>query len=391
VTATAIIVGAGPAGLAAACLLAHDNIATTVIAPESATDHRTTALMDPSIRMLKYLNLWPGEIAQYCSPLKHLHIVDDTGNTVSAPKLEFAATELGLEAFGYNVPLAHLIPALRNRAIELGVTFVTAQALSFEHTGDHVTIAASDGSNHTARIILAADGANSVVRNAAKIEIETTTFDQAALATSFAHSAPHDFISTEFHKAAGPFTIVPLPGNRSSLVWMDLPDRIASLKAMPDADLATEIQLETKGLLGRISEIGSRASYAMRSQRAKTFAANRVMLIGESAHQLPPIGAQGLNMSLRDAAQAVDLILLAEDPGADSVLAEYNSLRQADTIPRSLVVTWMNHSLLSTMLPATLARVAALTAASMIPALRQRIMQQGLSPTSNLPFAMRTR
>jgi 2-octaprenyl-6-methoxyphenol hydroxylase len=390
-TTTAIIVGAGPAGLAAACLLAHENIATTVIAPEPAIDYRTTALMDPSVRMLKYLNLWPDKIAEHTSPLKHLHIIDDTGNIVAAPKLEFAATELGLEAFGYNVPLAQLIPALRTRAAELGVTFVTAQAQQFEGLDDHASVIASDGSKYTAKVILAADGANSAIRNAAKIESETTTFNQAALATSFAHSAPHDFISTEFHKSAGPFTTVPLPGNRSSLVWMDMPDRIAALKVMPDADLAIEIQLETKGLLGRISDLGPRASYAMRSQRAKTFAATRVMLIGEAAHQLPPIGAQGLNMSLRDAAQAADLILNAEDPGDDSVLAQYSALRQADTNPRSMIVSWMNYSLLSNMLPTTLARVAALTATSMIPALRQKIMQQGLSPAANLPFAMRAR
>ncbi len=390
-TATAIVVGAGPAGLAAACLLAHDNISTTVIATESTPDHRTIALMDPSIRMLKYLHVWPGKLADNSAPLKHLHIIDDTGNTVTAPKLEFASTELDLDAFGYNVPLAILVPTLKARATELGVTFLTAAARHFENTGDHATITVSDGGTHSAKIIIAADGANSVIRSAAKIATETSTFDQAALATSFAHSAPHDFVSTEFHKSAGPFTTVPLPGNRSSLVWMDRPDRIEVLKQMPDADLATEIQLETRGILGRISDVGPRAAYAMRSQRAKAYAANRVMLVGEAAHQMPPIGAQGLNMSLRDAAHAADLIINAEDPGADKVLAEYNALRQADINPRSLGVTWMNRSLLSGLLPATLARVAALTAAGAIPPLRKRIMQQGLAPASNLPFAMRAR
>jgi 2-octaprenyl-6-methoxyphenol hydroxylase len=388
-TFKAIVVGAGPAGLAAACLLAHDNIKTAVIAPEPPEDYRTTAVMDPAIRMLKYIGVWPGTIAEHCAPLKQLHIVDDTGNTVTAPRIEFASTELDLEAFGYNTPLSSLVPALKARAVELGVTFIDATATHFENIGHNACITTSDGKKYDAAVILAADGANSAIRNAAGFGLGTTKFDQSAMATSFAHSAPHDFISTEFHKSAGPFTTVPLPGNRSSLVWMDRPKRIEQLEFLSDADLAVEIQLETKGFLGRISDVGPRAVFAMRSQHAKPYAANRVMLVGEAAHQFPPIGAQGLNVSMRDAAHAADLILHADDAGSDSTMAEYNRLRQADVGPRTTAISVMNASLLSELLPATLARVAALTAATAIPPLRKFVMQQGLTPSLNVPFAMR--
>ncbi len=388
-TFKAVVVGSGPAGLAAACLLAHDNIKTAVVAPVPDVDHRTTALMDPAIRMLKYIGIWPGNIAEHCAPLKHLHISDDTGNTITAPKIEFAATELGLDAFGYNVPLAKLVPALKARAVELGVTFVNATAETFENLNDVARITTSDGETYEAAVILAADGANSTIRSAAGFKVESTQFDQSALTTSFIHSAPHQFISAEFHKSAGPFTTVPLPGNRSSLVWMDRPDRINQLKSLSDADLAVEIQLETKGFLGRISGVGPRAVFAMRSQRANSFAANRVMLVGEAAHQFPPIGAQGLNMSMRDAAHAADLILHAEDPGSDTTMSEYNRLRQADVSPRVTAISMMNASLLSELSSSTLARVAALTMASKIPPLRKFVMKQGLTPSQNIPFAMR--
>jgi 2-octaprenyl-6-methoxyphenol hydroxylase len=388
-TFKAIVVGSGPTGLAAACLLAHDNIKTAIIAPEPPIDHRTTALMDPAIRMLKYIGIWPGDISQHCAPLKQLHIIDDTGNTVTAPNIEFASTELGLDAFGYNVPLASLVPAMKTRAIELGATFVNATAAKFENMNNLARITTSDDEVYEAAVILAADGANSTIRGAAGFKVESSQFDQSALTTSFAHSSPHDFISTEFHKSAGPFTTVPLPGNRSSLVWMGRPDRIDHLKSLSDADLAVEIQLETRGLFGRISSIGQRAVFAMRSQRAEIFAANRVMLIGEAAHQFPPIGAQGLNMSLRDAAHAADLILHADDPGSAGILSEYNRLRQSDVAPRAVAISWINASLLSELLPATLARVAALTAATAFPQLREFVMKQGMTPSQNVPFAMR--
>ena len=231
--------------------------------------------------------------------------------------------------------------------------------------------------------------ADSKLRHSLGIDIEQWAFDQSALATSFSHTALHQNISTEYHKSAGPFTTVPLPGNRSSLVWMDRPARIEALLNFSEHDLAVEIQLETKGSLGRISEIGPRKTFPMRGQRATTFAAKRCMVIGEAAHVLPPIGAQGLNLSLRDAAQAADLILGSNDPGATSVLSEYNSIRRADVLPRQQMVNLLNQSLLSEFPALSLARAAGLGAIANFAPLRNLAMRQGLAPSANLPFAMR--
>jgi 2-octaprenyl-6-methoxyphenol hydroxylase len=127
----------------------------------------------------------------------------------------------------------------------------------------------------------------------------------------------------------------------------------------------------------------------MRGQRATTFATKRCMVIGEAAHVLPPIGAQGLNLSLRDAAQAADLIIGAEDPGIESILKEYNMLRRADVVPRQQIVNVMNHSLLSNFPGLAIARASGLNAVANFAPLRNLAINQGLAPSANLPFAMR--
>jgi 2-octaprenyl-6-methoxyphenol hydroxylase len=135
-----IVSGAGPAGLAAATLLAQEGVKVALIAPQAPEDLRTTALMQPAMKLLSYVGLWPGNLAQHCAPLKRLHLVDDTGHLVSAPRIEFAATELDLAEFGFNVPLAHLIPALRARAAEVGVTVIEDKSASAKEGSDSITV-----------------------------------------------------------------------------------------------------------------------------------------------------------------------------------------------------------------------------------------------------------
>jgi len=386
---TALIAGAGPAGLAAAALLAKEGVATALVAPPSTYDPRTVALMQPSIQLLRYLDIWPGNLETVTAPLRKLRIIDDTGSLIVAPNLEFDAQELNLEAFGWNIPLGQLLPALRNRAGDLGVIFIEATATNAKSKGDDIHLTLSNASEISASVCIAADGANSAMRKTAGISTDSWSYDQAAIATSFAHSVGHNNISTEYHKAAGPFTTVPLPENRSSLVWMERPARAEVLMAMSDKDLAAEIQIETHGELGLISNLGPRKSFPMKGLTARQFAKDRVILIGEAAHVVPPIGAQGLNMSLRDAALAADLILASKDAGSDGVMAEYNALRRAEVLPRQQLIDLMNKSLLLGLLPLEGARALSLSALHYVGPLKRFVMQHGLSPMHNLPFAMR--
>jgi len=384
-----IVAGAGPAGLAAAALLAKDSIRTALVAPAPTDDPRTVALMQPSIQLLKYLGVWPGELAAKTAPLRKLRIIDDTGSLVLARPLEFDSLDMQLAAFGWNIPLQLLLPSLRQRATELGVTFIEAAVSGAKASGEAIEIDLSNGSKISAEVAIAADGANSLLRTAVGISYESWSYEQTAIATSFAHSAAHYNISTEYHKSAGPFTTVPLLGGRSSLVWMERPARAEAIMAMSDREIAVEIQIETHGELGIVSSMGPRKAFAMKGLIARHFARDRVILIGEAAHVVPPIGAQGLNMSLRDAALATDLILASSDAGSAGVAASYNADRRAEVIPRQQMIDLMNRSLLLGYMPLETARAAGLAALHYFAPLKRFVMQHGLSPLRNVPFAMR--
>jgi 2-octaprenyl-6-methoxyphenol hydroxylase len=388
-----IVAGAGPAGLAAACLLALDGRRVVLAAKEQgdATDPRTVALMQPSIRLLMHLGLWPGALHDQTQPLRKLRLVDDTGAMFKAPTITFDPVELGEEAFGWNFPLGILIPALFARARELGVTFTAADVTAAHASSGGVSVTTADGRRHEARVALAADGRNSLMREAAGIRTNRWAYEQTALSTSFAHSGPHDGISTEYHKGAGPFTTVPMPGNRSALVWMERPARAAELMAMGDSELAAEIQIGTHGELGRVFDVGPRRLFPMQGLVARDFAKNRILLIGEAAHVVPPIGAQGLNMSLRDAAQAADLMEGEEDPGSAGILSAYYALRRRDVQPRQQVIDMMNRSLLSGFMALETGRAAGITLLAQFGPLRRAVMQYGLAASSGLPRAMRAR
>ncbi|HLF21027.1 MAG TPA: FAD-dependent monooxygenase [Aestuariivirga sp.] len=387
----AIVAGAGPAGLAAAALLARDGKRTALVTGKTSAepDPRTVALMQPSIRMLEYLGLWPGSLRAQTAPLRKLRLVDDTGAAVRAPTLTFDAAELGEEVFGWNIPLSLLIPALRARAAELGVAFIDDEVVGAATGEGAISVKLASGAEVSARVALAADGRNSRLRQAAGIGTEEWSYDQVAIATSFAHSAPHFDVSTEYHRQAGPFTTVPMPEGRSSLVWMERPTRAAQLMALDDAALAVEIQIANHGELGLVSQVGPRKAFPMRGLVARQFAARRTLLVGEAAHVVPPIGAQGLNMSLRDAAQAADLILAGDDAGSDDVMRDYETLRRRDVVPRQQAIDLMNRSLLSGFLVMEGARAAGLALLRNFTPLRHFVMRRGLGVAGPLPHAMR--
>ncbi len=386
-----IVAGAGPAGLAAAALAARGGKRVALVCGPPAVSHdpRTVALMQPSINLLNHLGLWPGRLMEHASPLKRLRLVDDTGSLVTAPEMVFEACEMDAEWFGWNVPLAVLVTALRTCAGEAGVTPIEDLVTGARRIGDAIQVELASGAILTAPVAIAADGRTSVLRQAAGIAVKEWSYDQMAIATSFAHSMPHRDTSTEYHRPGGPFTTVPLRGNRSSLVWMERPARAGELMALDDARLAAEIQIATHGELGLVSETGPRRLFDMKGMSARELAKNRVMLVGEAGHVAPPIGAQGLNMSLRDAAQAAEFVLARSDPGSADTLAEYDRLRRLDVEPRGQAVDLMNRSLLSDVAAMAGARVAGLALLRRVGPLRRHVMRVGMGTAGALPQAMR--
>jgi 2-octaprenyl-6-methoxyphenol hydroxylase len=392
------VVGTGPAGLTAALALATQGESVVCVGPRPddaavSRDTRTTALFPGSVNLLRNIGIWT-HVADRVAPLAAIRIVDATGRLLRAPETLFRADDIGLADFGANVANADLMRALLKHAqANTRIGLVDAQVTATAPAQDAVELALSSGDTLSTRVLVAADGRGSLCRRAAGIAASAWSYPQSALATTFAHRRPHDGVSTEFHRSAGPLTTVPLPGLRSSLVWVDTPDAVARLLALDDDAFARELEDNLQGLLGPVGPVGPRASFPLSGLRADRMAARRTILVGEAGHVLPPIGAQGLNLGLRDIAAMVDCIaearLSGEDAGADYVMDRYDSLRRADVMARSLGVDLLNRSLLASFLPLDLVRGAGLHLLNMWPQLRHSVVREGLQPAAFTSRLMR--
>lgn len=393
-TSEVAVVGGGPSGLVAALALSAAGINTILIAPRlTAPDRRTTALLGGSVEILQALGVWP-RLAESAAPLERLRLVDATRRLLRAPETIFSAAELGLPAFGYNIANVDLHDALRTAvSTARDVRVCEESVVAVEPDAIGVALRLASGAVVRARLAIAADGRNSICRRAAGIEVKTRELPQIALALNLRHRRPHGNVSTEFYTESGPFTLVPLPGNRSSLVCVVEPDEADALMALDDAALSLEIERRAHSILGRMEIEDTRAAFLLGFSIAESFAARRVVLVGEAGHVLPPIGAQGLNLGIRDAATIVELVAEArrngEDPGGDALLVSYDKRRRGDVRSRAMAVDWMNRSLLSDFLPLQLAKGVGLHLVSRVGALRRFLMREGMGPEANLPRAER--
>ncbi|MTI17547.1 UbiH/UbiF family hydroxylase [Rhodobacteraceae bacterium RKSG542] len=387
------IVGTGPAGMIAALSLSAMNIPCKLIGPPAnLEDMRTTALMDASVAFLQNMGLWQ-HLAMDFTPLRRMRLIDATGRLIRAPETTFDARELDLEAFGYNI---------KNNSLNETLWSLVQSSEYIEHiNGSLKTISTNDlsarliltdGSAIDAGVVIGADGRNSPTREAAGIETTRWSYPQSALVLNVSHSLPHNFTSTEFHQATGPLTFVPLPGNDSSVVCVVKPEEGEALFNLSKEDLALELERRASSVLGAFEVISTAQLYPMSGLRALKMSGNRSMLVGEAAHAFPPIGAQGLNLSLRDIAVAVDLIVKAgakgERVGDAQMIEAYHNQRSADVITRTNAVDLLNRSLLSAHLPVQMVRAVGLYGAANLPFLRKLLMREGIAPSWNMPRLM---
>ncbi|MER9892708.1 UbiH/UbiF family hydroxylase [Mesorhizobium sp. M0119] len=382
-TARILVAGSGPAGLIAALGFAEAGFPVTLVGPEATgPDGRTTALMNPALKMFERLGIFDG-IRQHAAPLKVMRIVDATNRLIRSPTVTFRASEINEEQFGLNLPNSVLNRTLAEAVAHSGIEWRKSMVEAWRLDADHAHAVLADGSEVEASLAVAADGRHSPARGAAGIRTSVRSYPQAALVLNFGHRSDHAFTSTEFHTETGPFTQVPLPGNRSSLVWVLEPDIARDLAALDDAELSTRVEQRMQSMLGRVSVEPGRQVYPLSAVSPWRFAQRRVALVGEAAHVFPPIGAQGLNLGIRD---IDDLIATASrnrsDPGAAQALAAYDFKRRPDILARSSAVNLLNMSLLSDMLPAQLVRSAGLGALEGFAPLRAFFMREGLRPGS---------
>lgn len=387
-----LVAGGGVAGLAATAAFAArgfsalcvDPVPPVTSAEAEGSDLRTTAFLMPAVELLGRAGLWE-RLAPHAAPLRIMRLADAGGAPgVVRTVADFDAAEIGADAFGYNLPnwllrreMVGAIADMPGAELLSGVrvTDVTPRT-------DAALVALSDGSRVPVRLVVAADGRDSAVREALGIGVRRWGYGQKAVVFSVAHALPHDGVSIEIHRSGGPFTLVPLPDRdgepASSVVWMETGPRAAALAAMPAAEFDAALADRACGVLGAIRRTSPLRVWPIIAQLADRLDGPRTALVAEAAHVVPPIGAQGLNMSLADLAALIDLAAGAEDIGSPELLARYNHQRHREVRLRVAGIDLLNRAAMAEARPLRDLRRAGLAALHGLPPLRHAAMRLGL-------------
>ncbi|MCZ0960409.1 UbiH/UbiF family hydroxylase [Paracoccus benzoatiresistens] len=385
-----LVSGGGIAGLIAAAAFGAEGFSVLCVDPappvtdEAATgaDLRTTAFLTPSVARLARIGLWD-RLLPYATPLQVMRIVDAGGATPAARLIrDFDAAEIGDQPFGWNLPnwllrreISARLAGMENVRFQPGTG--TAGVLPRD-TGAIVTL--TDGGRVQARLLVGADGRDSPVRQALGIGVRTFRYGQKALAFAVTHEQPHRNVSTEIHRSGGPFTLVPLPDRDgkacSAVVWMESGPEVARLATLPLDAFEAELNARSAGVLGQLSLVTRLTQWPIISQIADRFSGPRTALIAEAAHVVPPIGAQGLNMSLADLSALLDLS--RDNPGDAASLDAYNRARRPEAYARLLGIDALNRASQAGARPLRDLRAAALGGLYGIAPVRRLMMRAGL-------------
>lgn len=388
-----LISGGGVAGLTAAATLGAAGFHVLCVDPappvtdETApgADLRTTAFLQPSQALLEEAGIW-ARLAPHATPLATMRIVDAGGaEPVARVSRDFDSAELGDAPFAWNLPNWLLRREIAARIDELpSVELRTAtgfDAMTTRTDSAHVRL--TDGTRLSARLVIGADGRDSPVRTAAGIGARTWRYGQKAVTFAVTHDMPHDNVSTEVHRHGGPFTLVPLPdhGGRpcSAVVWMVPGAEAARLLALSDDAFAAEATERSAGLFGTLALASPRNAWPMIARLADRMSAERTALMAEAAHVVPPIGAQGLNMSLADLATLRDLATARpEGLGDRQMLDSYHRRRHREVALRVRGVDALNRASMADMPLLRDLRATGIRALHGITPVRRTLMRLGL-------------
>ncbi|UMA63416.1 UbiH/UbiF family hydroxylase [Roseivivax marinus] len=389
-----LISGGGIAGLTAAAAFGRAGFSVLCVDPAppvterdaAGADLRSTAFLQPAQAFLDRAGLWD-RFAPHATPLQTMRVVDAGGGDepgVRASK-SFDAADISEKPFGWNLPNWLLRRELSAALDEIdGVDFRPGTAttgLLSRTSAARVTL--SDGSRPEVALVIAADGRNSPMRRAAGIDVRTTRFGQKALAFAVTHPEPHQNVSTEIHRSGGPFTLVPLPDYEgrpsSAIVWMEDGPEAERLMALDTGDFEAAMTARSCGLFGPLTLASNRSIWPIVAQEATALTAERLALVAEAAHVMPPIGAQGLNMSLRDLDTLLDLAETHRDAlGGRAMLDAYARKRSADIRVRVGGVGLLNRISQSGSPLVQDLRAVGLSALYDLPPVRRTLMQLGL-------------
>lgn len=377
----AIVVGGGLAGLAAAVAVAKAGLSTIHIVPKAPADRRTSALMQPSVAYLKAAGLVT-DAAAIGHPLTQIRIIDATKRLIRAPEALFDSAEAGLDAFGWNFPNVKLSEAFEAARMGLpNLPSIETVLEDLERGANGVTVRLADGRTLTTGLLVGADGKKSRVREAGGFRARENGFRQAALVCDLGLGKPIGGTSVEFHYPQGPFTLVPAGGNRANLVWIDDRDVLKSAQEAGKERLIQIFSEKTQRLFGTVELLTPTHMFLLSNLSVDRAARDGIVLVGEAAHAFPPIGAQGLNLSLRDVSDLAAALKGADRSRADfaRVVAEdYADRRASDLMRTGTMVDTLFRSLLADFLPAQAMRAGGLWALKLLPELRKSAFQLGM-------------
>ena len=342
--ADVVISGGGMVGLPLGLALAQGGLKTVVAdcAPpaqglDPKFDGRVSALAYASVRMLKALGVWEG-LEPHAQAIHEILVTDGAQGRPASPfSLHFDAEEIGASALGHIAENRHIRAALhqavaREANLELAAP-ASVQSLAVE--SGHATIMLADGEDIHAALVIAADGRESRLRGEIGIGVIGWSYPQTGIVATVEHERPHNGVAYEHFLPSGPFAILPMTGNRSSLVWTEAKTKAPGLLALDEADFHGELARRFGSHLGETRAAGPRWSYPLAFHLAREFVRPRFALAGDCAHGIHPIAGQGLNLGLKDAAALAEVLLdaarLGRDIGALDTLKRYERWRRFDS------------------------------------------------------------
>lgn len=401
------IVGGGLSGGLAALALASKGFRCAVIDAgdpvkmrDAAFDGRTTAISYASARVFRRLGLWD-QIAPHAGPIRDILVTDgraksrfDEG-TVSSFHLHFDSRELGDDQ-----PLGWIVEnrILRNVLFDAIATnndialFAPAKRSAAKFEPGNAVVTLEDGREIHAALVVAADGRMSSLRAEANIKTNHWRYAQTGIVATVAHERPHEGVAQEFFLPAGPFAILPMTENRSSLVWTEKSDAAPAFMGLDDEKFRIEIENRFGDYLGAVTPAGPRWSYPLAFTLAQSYVAPRLALIGDAAHAIHPIAGQGFNLGVKDIAALADVLCDGRDVGLDigalTVLQNYQQWRRFDSAALALGTDLLNRLFSNDIAPLRVARDIGMGAVNAVTPLRKFFMRQAGADVGTLPSLM---
>ena len=382
-----LVVGGGYVGLSVAVAVKQSapHLAVEVVeaAPEHVweKDERASAVIAAATRMLQVLNVWD-EILPEAQPINSMIVTDSrTSDPVRPVFLTFDGEVEEGRPFAHMIPNVAMVRALRSACARLGITIRHGiSATGFETANTRTTVSFSDGSTLDTRLLVACDGVRSKLRDMAGIRTVTWSYGKSGIVTTVAHERPHDGVAEEHFLPSGPFAILPLTGNRSSLVWTERTAEAERLVTSDDLVFEAELQRRFGHKLGEISIAGSRKAFPLGLTLSRAFVAPRFALAGDAAHGIHPISGQGLNLGFKDVAALAETVVEADrlglDIGALNVLERYQSWRRFDTFRMGVTTDVLNRLFSNDVTPIRIARDFGLGLVERMPKLKSYFIDQ---------------